>query len=435
MSSDGPVLLIGPGDLADEVRRALDGMDTEVVRLVQPNRREVEEVFDRGPVRRALVVASNDPFALRMALMVRHVSDDVELIVTLFNPVLGEQLAQLIEPVTITSLADIAAPVLAAGCLRDELGAIELHDGRAVGLSVQGDRVREEPLDLPTPSTARMQLESILRPYDKSAALMFYGILGLVAVLLAETVGSLVVLELGAVDAFYGSAMTLVTVGPNDAVSKGPSAFKVFIAITILCALVFEAFFTAGIVNRLIDRRLTGLMGRRAMPRRDHVVVIGLGQVGLRLAQLLQSAGVGVVAVDERETGENVGFARELGIPVVVGRGADPSLLHDLSLKSACAVAAATDDDLENVSIAMSALSQHPDLRIVLRVGDGRLANETRSLEGFAVVRDVHRIAAAVIAARAVGSDAARAVCDGDEIALVHPDGRVEPPAFEHTPA
>ena len=60
---------------------------------------------------------------------------------------------------------------------------------------------------------------------------------------------------------------------------------------------------------------MTGLFGRRAVPRRDHVVVVGMGQVGLRLCMLLRDVGVGVVAVDDREEGENVGLARELGLP------------------------------------------------------------------------------------------------------------------------
>src|SRR5215212_5383200 len=79
-----------------------------------------------------------------------------------------------------------------------------------------------------------------------------------------------------------------------------------------------EASFTAGLVNRLIDRRLTGLWGRRAVPREDHVVVVGLGQLGLRLCLLLRRCGVGIVAVDDREEGENVGTAKELGLPVVI---------------------------------------------------------------------------------------------------------------------
>jgi len=201
----------------------------------------------------------------------------------------------------------------------------------------------------------------------------------------------------------------------------------------MLAALVFEASFTAGLVNRLIDRRLTGLLGRRAVPRRDHVVVVGLGQVGLRLAMLLRRCGIGVVAVDNREEGENVGFARELGLPVVIGRGADPSLLRQLSLGRSTALAAVTDDDLENISIAMAARRVAPDVRVVLRAGDGRVANETRSLFRIGVVRDVHRIAAVLIAARASGQDVRGVVCVGDDAHLLHDDGRIEPAAVAAT--
>jgi len=195
----------------------------------------------------------------------------------------------------------------------------------------------------------------------------------------------------------------------------------------MLFTLFFEAAFTAGLVNRLIDRKLTGIFGRRAVPRRDHVVVVGLGQVGLRLCLLLRECGIGVVGVtDESEESESVGLARDFGLPVVTGRGGDPSLLRRLSLKRAVAFAAVTNDDLENVSAAMAALSVNEDLRVVLRAGDGRLANETRSLVRLGVVRDVHRIAATLIAAQATGSSAQHVVCKGDDAHLLHEDGRVE---------
>ena len=104
----------------------------------------------------------------------------------------------------------------------------------------------------------------------------------------------------------------------------------------------------------------------------------------------------------------------------MIGRGADPSLLRRLSLHRACALAAVTDDDLENISIAMRE-AVDGDLRVVLRAGDGRVANETRSLFRVGLVRDVHRIAAALIAARATGSDAVRVVCLGDDAAACAP--------------
>ncbi|HEX2103193.1 MAG TPA: NAD-binding protein [Solirubrobacteraceae bacterium] len=425
-----PILLIGDGDLAEEVWRGLEALDAEVVRLPHPTERELSSAFERGPVHRAVVVSRDDAFALRMALMVRDASADTELLVTIFDPTTGAALEDQLEHCSVTSMADIVAPALAGPCLDESLGAVRMDGDMPVGVRTDGGAVHEEPIELPRRRRSEALLRALLTPYDKSAALMFFGAIGLSVVLLLETTGGVIVLGQSVIDAFYGSAKTLVTVDPNDKVVGGPGWFKLFISISMLCALVFEAFFTAGLVNRLIDRRLTGLVGRRAVPRRDHVVVVGVGQVGLRLCLLLRRCGIGVVAVDDREEGENVGQAREAGLPVVIGRGADPSLLQRLSLERAFALAAVTDDDLENVSIAMASKSVCPDLRVVLRVGDGRLANETRSLFRFGLVRDVHRIAAALIAARATGSSASHVVCREDEAHLVHDDGRVEKAAL-----
>jgi hypothetical protein len=63
-------------------------------------------------------------------------------------------------------------------------------------------------------------------------------------------------------------------------------------------------------------------------------------------------------------------------------------------------------------------------------VGDGRLANETRSLFKLGIVRDVHRIAAALIAAQATGSSATRVICREEQTHLVHDDGSVEEAAL-----
>jgi len=421
-----PILLLGEGDLADEVRGALEALDADVVRLVRPTQREVAGVFERGPVEQAIVVSPDDALALRAALMVRDADADVELLITYFDGSTAEELCGRIKHCRTTSMADIVAPALAGPCLDESLGALRVVDGRPVGLRTDGDTVEQVAAPIPDRRRARSLATALLRPYDKSAALLFYGAVGLASILVLETVAAAIVLPENIVDAFYGSAKTLVTVDPNDKVAEGPKWFKVFIAIVMLVALVFEAFFTAGIVNRLIDRRLTGLYGRRAVPRRDHVVVVGLGQVGLRLCLLLRDCGVPVVAVDDREDGENVGVAREAGLPVVIGRGGDPSLLRRMSLHRALALAAVTDDDLENLSIGMSALSLRDDLRVVLRVGDGKLANETRSLFKLGLVRDVHRIAAGLIAAQATGSSASSVICRDEHSHLVHEDGTIE---------
>jgi hypothetical protein len=420
------VVVVGDDDLSEETVRALEASGAEVTYLQEPEEHAVREALDGRDVDGVAVVGRTDAVVLRRALIVRSVNEDAPLLLTIFDPTMARTMERELPHTRVTSLADIVAPSLAGPCIEERFTAVVVEGDRPVGLVEDGDDVREEPISGPKARRAEALARALFTPYDKTAGLLLFGAIGLVAVFLIETITAVFVLDDKVVDAVYGSAKTLVTVDPNLKVSKGPGWYKVFTSATMLIALVFAASFTAGLVDRVTGRRLTGLLGRRAVPRRDHVVVVGLGQVGLRLCTMLRACGVPVVAIESDEDAETVGLAREMGLPVVVGRGADPSVMRRLSLSRARAVAAVTSDDLVNISAAMNARGVHDDVRVVLRVGDGEVANETRSLLTLGLVRDVHRIAAALLATMALGEEADSVVCLGDDAHLRFPDGRLE---------
>ena len=419
-------MLIGNDDLAEETERALEAAGANATRHSGDDEQEVRDAIEAGGVDNVAIVGTSDAVVMRMALLVRAVDDQVPMLLTIFDPTMAEYIASEIEYAHVTSLADIVAPSLAGPCIAERFTAVELDADPPKGLVEDGDDVREEAIEVEHPNRVASILRAVFQPYDKSGALMLYGAIGLVTVLLAEIVSAIIVLDEKPVNAIYGSAKALVTVGPNTAVDSGPSWYKIFIALTVLLAFVSAAGFTAGLVNRLIDRRLTGVVGSRAVPRRGHVVVVGLGQVGLRLCLVLRHCGVPVVAVEADEDSEGVGRAREAGLPVVIGRGGDPSILQDLSMEHARSVAAVTAEDLENIRIAMAAHSVRRDVRVVIRAGDGEVANETRSLLALGVVRDVHRIAAALLAAMVMTDEAESVLCLGDDAHLRFADGRLE---------
>jgi Trk K+ transport system NAD-binding subunit len=418
------ILLLGAGDLTDETCAALEAADADVVRLEDPSAEELREALE-PPADAVAVVSRDDAWPLRAALLVRHIDDDVPIVATIFDPATGRELEQEIGNITITSLADVVAPSLAGPCMGDDLAAV-LDGDRPMVLRADGGEVEPAPLPKVRARRARALATAILRPFDRSAALVFFGAVGLVLILVAETIAAAIVLEQALVDSFYGAVKTLVTVDPNPDVQDGPKWFKLAISLSMLVALLFAAAFTGGLVERLIGRNLTGLLGRRAVPRSDHVVVVGLGQVGLRLSMLLRECGISVVAVDDQPEGENVGHARRLRLPVVIGRGADPSLLRRLSLDRAIALAAVTADDLQNIRVALAARSEAAGLRVVLRAGSNATGGETRSLERLGHVRDVHRIGAVYLAGLALGSAAAHVVVDGDTAHLRDVDGGLE---------
>ena len=393
---------MGEGDLAEEVEEALAAGGASVEWLSDPDDERLRSALDDERPDVVCVAARQDAFPLRMALLVRHYDDDVPLVVTIFDPAMARQVEQTIPHCTVTSVADIVAPTLAAPCLDPDLVSIRRDGNRIVGLD---GSLEEVELSVPRGRRLRSLAEAVFAPYDRSAALLFYGAIGLVSMLALEWFGSMIVLDQGAADALYGSTKSLATVGPNPAVDDGPKWFKVAIVVSMLLTLFSAACFTGGLINRIVDSRLTGLVGRRTVPRRDHVVVIGLGQVGLRLCLLLRECAVPVVAVETDGESENVGFARREKLPVVIGRGANQDVLRRLSLSRARSLAAVTALDLRNIESAVSARAVDEDLRVVLRAGDGDLADETRSLERIGSVIDVHRLAAVFIAGLVLGKD------------------------------
>ena len=422
------VLLTGVGDLYEEVTAALEETGAEVHGVRDPDDKAVRDALEGSTFDVACIVAREDALPLRLALLVRHLEEELPIVVTVFDRDMASQLQEAVPRVQVTSLADIVAPSLAGPAVAGDIAAIRrTGDGGFEALREDGDGpLTRGPWEPPRTSVLRALATSVFAPYDRSAALMFYGLMGLGAMLAFETVGAMIVLDQSFADALYGSTKSLATVGPNDEVAKGPSWFKVVVAASMLLTLLSAACFTGGLIERLTSTRLTGLFGRRAVPRRSHVVVVGLGQVGMRLCLLLRECGIPVVAIDTEETGENVGQARRLKLPVVIGRGANPTILRRLSLDRARSLAAVTPRDLANVEASMAARSINGDLRVVLRGGDGEVADETQSLLRLGIVIDVHRVGAAYIAAMVMGREVECVVAADGYSRVLLPGGEEE---------
>jgi voltage-gated potassium channel Kch len=427
------VLLLGQGTLADTTGRALEAGGASVWRLAEPSDHDIREAL-AGAVDTVVVVSRSDVVSLRLALVVEHLRPGIPLLVTIFSHGVAEELERTVENLRVLSMADIVAPAFAGPCLDPELmslaGDPSAGAGATKGIGApSGEPERQELAIARTgpPSRTLRALEALVRPFDPSARILVIGLVGFVGVLTLETVVAALALGLSPVDAIYATVKVTVTVGPNAAADAGPAWFKLFSGFGMLLTLGFAAVLTAGLVNRLLDRRLTGILGRSAVPRRDHVVVVGLGQVGLRLSLLLRQLGVPVVAIERDDEAPNVARAKEERVPVVLGRGESQRVLRRVSLGRARALAAVTSDELENIAVSVAARGVRGDLNIALRAGDGDVSSEVRSLFHLGVVRDVHRIAGTALAAIALGYRADTAFPYEGTLYLVDREGAIEP--------
>jgi Trk K+ transport system NAD-binding subunit len=246
-------------------------------------------------------------------------------------------------------------------------------------------------------------------------------------VLVTDAIVVALTLHESAIDALYLATRATVTIGPNPGVEHGPAWLKLFSTVTMLATLAFTAIFTAGLINRLMGRRPVAIAGPRAIPRRDHVVVVGLGQVGLRLCLMLRELGIPVVAIERDPEADNVTRARQYRMPVVIGGGASRFVLRRMCLERARALAAVSSDEIENISTVVAALAVREDLPTLLRAGSGDVTDETRALFSIGVVRDVYLIGGTLLAAAALGSQASEAFLYENTVYITRADSTVEP--------
>ncbi|MFJ7244011.1 NAD-binding protein [Kitasatospora sp. NPDC098652] len=171
-----------------------------------------------------------------------------------------------------------------------------------------------------------------------------------------------------------------------------------------LCGITFAPVATAIVVEVLGS-------GRRGLPRnpsagtRDHVIVVGLGNVGTRVATQLHEMGVPVVCLERDPQARGIAAARALGIPVVLGDGPFEEQLRRARLKHSRAVVAVSGDDATNLEAALEARHGNPEVRVVVRLFDDNFAGHFYKTLDNAASRSVSYLAAPAFAAALMGSE------------------------------
>lgn len=90
-------------------------------------------------------------------------------------------------------------------------------------------------------------------------------------------------------------------------------------------------------------------------------IIAGLGRFGSRIAERLSEAGLPFSAVDIHAD-RLEGFEH-----VVLGRGTEAGTLEEAGIEDACGIIAGTSDDVDNLSIVMTARQLNPDIFVVAR--------------------------------------------------------------------
>ena len=333
---------------------------------------------DIGGARVVYVVTDQDKLNIRLALAVRRASKTVPIVITLTQSPLGEKLTWHLD-----NFAFVNPPELAAGGFVEAVYAPLAPTGRTPS----------------APHAPRAAPESDVRERWHPDPLILRAALIIGAIGAGATWYFHVAEHLRWIDAVYFVVTMMATVGFGDISLRDSSTLSKLVGVAVMIASVANtAVIIALITDSLLKKRLVLSFGRRRVHHRNHIIVAGIGSVGLRVVEHLRARGETVVAIDSHENGRYLSAIYAKRLPAIIGDARTKRTLRDAGILHAKALLSVTNDDLSNLEIGLNAKLLHPELRVVLRIFDQDLAQSLREQLDINFAFSMSAIAAEVLA-------------------------------------
>jgi voltage-gated potassium channel len=149
---------------------------------------------------------------------------------------------------------------------------------------------------------------------------------------------------------------------------------------------------------------------------KDHIIIAGIGRLGLRIVQQLLDSGEEVVGIEINPENEFVQRVMGWRVPIITGSATHADVLKQAGVERACAVITCTENDLTNLEIALVARELHPGVHIVLRMFDHDMAQKVARGFNINTAFSTSALAAPAFAAAASRADVTHAFYVGDQL-------------------
>jgi Trk K+ transport system NAD-binding subunit len=400
------------------------------------------------PSARALAILHQDDLGnFHAALRAQELNGDLRLVVAIFNTGLGERIRTFFADCAVLSEASMAAPSFVAAALGEPAPSHVRLAGRTLYVARRED-VSPDHLICGLATDTDASSPRLLPPSDAGAGLVLAFATGtprnplaqqrrhplraagrllrrlfghkigaafafLIAVLICGFFLLMVAGRFSAANALY---LTLLDAA-GAAVSDPGLSVPEKIAQTLLTfdGMAFLPLVTAAVVGA----RLTGSVLGKELPLSDHVIVVGLGNVGTRVAAQLHDLGIEVICIDRNENAAGVPLARRLGLKVVVGESHREETLREAGIATCQALVSVTSSGVVNLETALHARALANDPRIVIRLYDSDLAERVQKTISNTISRSVSYLAAPAFAAAMLEHQVLRTIAVGRHVLLI----------------
>lgn len=135
-----------------------------------------------------------------------------------------------------------------------------------------------------------------------------------------------------------------------------------------------------------------------------HIILVGLGHLGYRVARQLHDMDRSLVVIDLHPDRDLISQLHLIDIPVIEDDASRETILDAAGIRSAHAILLCTQNDSLNLQIAVKARKMNPKIEVIVRIFDDEFAASLQQQFGFKAL-SATGMAAPIFAATAAGVD------------------------------
>lgn len=186
-------------------------------------------------------------------------------------------------------------------------------------------------------------------------------------------------LGLSFINSLYFVITTTSTVGFGDFnLQQSPLWIKLYGCFVMLAGAALLATLFSVITDNIISKRLGGYINYNNRKIKNHIIIAGIGSIGLGVVDYLTKMGIKTVAIEKNPDNPRIKDLRSK-LPVLIGDASDSRILLKAGIKKARTLAALIDDDLNNVNIVIKSNSLNNNLHTVARIFSHELNKKAKS--------------------------------------------------------
>jgi voltage-gated potassium channel len=141
----------------------------------------------------------------------------------------------------------------------------------------------------------------------------------------------------------------------------------------------------------------------------NHIILVGLGHLGFRVAEELVNMQQEIVIVEANPKADLINSIKAMGIPVIQDDATRDTALESSGVKNARAIILCTQNDSLNLKVALKARRLNPEIQVIIRNFEDDFAHALQEQFGYTAF-SATGMAAPAFAAAASGVDMTRPI-------------------------